>query len=328
MSDTEVFRKNTPQVQIWELREEHKSLVLSHLAKICDDVDTGSIAESFQSIARQMAGEYYEDNSREIRYRVEGSLLEDLDDDNLRVSFVEAVSSSMAYLMMARCGFDTDLYFSDEDFMALSDFNTPDVIHALGEATSDLSQQVLRDVELVVKKYERGSIVKSRSHRHVAGFIGQVSIRNLGDDQLALLERLDKYDREIKARDRDIHRGYRFVVVVGILFVLNPLAGVNCDLLAVDRAGLALHHVTDIHPVGEYISDGVGVPVRHSNLLVAFVVAPVVIMLRGVGMQSALRHLAISLQLSPFCAQAKIRRTVGAVSAQITSLRQSCVDFA
>jgi hypothetical protein len=155
VADTHTYGKSAPQVKLWELREEHKPLVLSELSKIYDDVDDDSIAQTFHNIAAQMAAEYYEDNTTELRFRAEGSFLEDLDGDNLRVAFVDAVSTSMAYLMMKRCGFDTEEYFTEDDFNHISNFNTPDIIHSLGEATSDLSQQVLRDVELVVKKYER-----------------------------------------------------------------------------------------------------------------------------------------------------------------------------
>ena len=155
VNDTHTYGKAAPVVGIWELREEHKNLVLTELAKIYDDVDNGSISETFNNIAIHMAAEYYDDNATEIRYRTEGSLLEELDGDNLRAAFVDAVAGSMAYLMMKRCGFDTEEYFTEDDFDHISSFNTPDIIHSLGEATSDLSQQVLRDVELVVKKYER-----------------------------------------------------------------------------------------------------------------------------------------------------------------------------
>ena len=155
VNDTHTYDEDAPQVGLWELREEHKPLVLSELAKIYDDVDNDSIAQTFHNIASQMAAEYYEDNTTELRYRAEGSFLEELDGDNLRAAFVNSVSTSMAYLIMKRCWFDTEEYFTEDDFDHISSFNTPDIIHTLGESTSDLSQQVLRDVEIVVKKYER-----------------------------------------------------------------------------------------------------------------------------------------------------------------------------
>ena len=155
VGDTHTYGKSAPPIGLWELKEEHKPLVLSALAKVYDDVNHDSISETFHSIANQMADEYYEDNTLELRFRAETSFLDSLDDDNLRAAFTESVSSSMVYLMMKRCGFNTEEYFSEDDFSHILSFNTPDMIHSLGEATSDLSQQVLRDVELVVKKYER-----------------------------------------------------------------------------------------------------------------------------------------------------------------------------
>ena len=155
VADTYIYKINAPTAALWELKEKHKPLVLSELAKIYDDVDPNSLFETFNNIAKQMATEYYEDNKTELRYRSENSFLEDYDDDNFRAAFVDSVSSSMVYMLLARCGFDTEEYFDEYDFDHISSFNTPDIIHSLGEAASDLSEQVLRDVELVVKKYER-----------------------------------------------------------------------------------------------------------------------------------------------------------------------------
>jgi hypothetical protein len=115
VEDTQVFIKNPPNVNLWELKEEHKPGVLSQLSKVYDDV-SDSISETFHNIASQLATEYYNDNDLEIRYRTEGSYLDDLTEDNLRTTFIEATSTSLAYLLMARCGFDTADYFTEDDF--------------------------------------------------------------------------------------------------------------------------------------------------------------------------------------------------------------------
>ena len=122
----------------------------AHIADIYDDVGD-TVADSFRSIAKQLASEYYTDNAREIRYCAEGSIIGELDDFNLGVTFENALANSIAYTLMSRCGFDTAEYFEDEDFQDIFDFNTPDMVYSLGTATNELSGQVLRDVELVIK---------------------------------------------------------------------------------------------------------------------------------------------------------------------------------
>jgi N12 class adenine-specific DNA methylase len=169
VSDTEASLYRAKPVKLWELRLEHKASVLTELAKNYEDVDIdGTLADAFGNIAKQLASEYYEDNRREILsqsensvleppadYDFAGTLIEDRDDTALRAAFTEAAASSAAYMIMARCGLDADEYFSGEDFQVVLGFNLPDIVNALGAAVSELSEQVLRGVEITVRKYER-----------------------------------------------------------------------------------------------------------------------------------------------------------------------------
>jgi len=143
------------QQALWEMRVEHNPSVLDALGKIYDDVDENSLIDSFRNVAKQMAKEYYEDNSREIRFNAENSFFEELDEFNFSVAFEEALTTSIAYTLAVRCGIDTAEHFEDEDFQFIYQFNTQDMVFALGTAASELSQQVLRDVEIAVKKIER-----------------------------------------------------------------------------------------------------------------------------------------------------------------------------
>ena len=154
VNDTEAALYNSRPVFVWEMRQEHRELVLEALDKVYDDVG-GTLAESFGNIAKQLATEYYGDNAREIRYRAEDSFLNELDDFNLSNAFEGALANSIAYTLMSRCGIDPAGHFVDEDFQYISGFNTPDMVYALGTAANELSAQVLRDVELTIKKYER-----------------------------------------------------------------------------------------------------------------------------------------------------------------------------
>jgi hypothetical protein len=169
VNDTEPSRYNARPVTLWEMRQEHKTPVLSELAKSYEDVSVDdTLADAFRNIANQLASEYYSDNERDIHYRAENSYLEPRmtsdfsdtpieyeDDGELRTAFVKALTNSVAYMLMSRCGLDAESEFDDEDFQVVTDFNTPDMVYALGTASSDLSEQVLRDIELVIKKYER-----------------------------------------------------------------------------------------------------------------------------------------------------------------------------
>jgi len=115
VNDTEPSQYRSRPVQLWMMQQEHREPVLDYLSTIYDGVND-TLAASFHNIARQLAREYYEDNATEIRQRAEDSFLEDFDDDNLSVTFEEALTNSVAYSIMSRCGFDNSEHFEDDDF--------------------------------------------------------------------------------------------------------------------------------------------------------------------------------------------------------------------
>jgi hypothetical protein len=177
VSDTEPSRYNARPVQLWEMTAEYKPLVLAELAKNYEDVgdSLGRLnaphwgAGAFRNIAKQLAAEYYSDNAREILYQAENSALEPpdaygydtpiemVDDSALRAAFVETLEASVAYSIMTRCGLDTSEYFDDEDFNRILEFDTPMMANALGAATADLSEQVLRGIELTIRNFTQAT---------------------------------------------------------------------------------------------------------------------------------------------------------------------------
>ena len=154
VSDTEAGRQNARKPFLWEMKPEHEGVIMEALGRSYGDME-GDLGNILHNIAKELANEYYEDNARDIGYSVENSFLEELDDFNVGVSFKEALTISTAYSLIYRCGLDTAQYFEDEDFQCIFDFNTMDTVNALGTAVSDLSQQVLREIGVTIRNYER-----------------------------------------------------------------------------------------------------------------------------------------------------------------------------
>ena len=55
------------------------------------------------------------------------------------------------YTLLERCGFEPTGWFDKDDFQAIYNFSTPDAVFALGAAVSDMSREVLRNIERTVK---------------------------------------------------------------------------------------------------------------------------------------------------------------------------------
>ena len=71
----------------------------------------------------------------------------------------------ITYALMSRCGLEPEQYFGHEDFMQIFDFNTPAAIGALGTAVSQVNQQVLRQIGVIIQNYEREQLAE-RSVTH------------------------------------------------------------------------------------------------------------------------------------------------------------------
>ena len=62
-----------------------------------------------------------------------------------------AATISVTYTLLERCGFEPAGWFDKDDFQAIYNFSTPDAVFALGGAVSDMSREVLRNIERTVK---------------------------------------------------------------------------------------------------------------------------------------------------------------------------------
>ena len=140
---------------LWEMCAEHEAAVSAMLTEQYDIPQDGGIIAQFERVADKLALEYWTEQKRDICDIIADSFLSGYDEDNIRMAFKTAASTSITYALMARCGFSPDGYFEPEDFMPVFDFNTPAAVSVLGTAVSEVSQRVLRQIEITVKRHER-----------------------------------------------------------------------------------------------------------------------------------------------------------------------------
>lgn len=161
ISDT-FSRDGSRRPYLWEYREEHAEAVTAALAGTYGITDEGGLPYQLEAIAQELAGGYWEEHQVDILTSVPGSFLEEFDELNIEMAFRDAASFSIAYALFSRCGLDPGEYFSPEDFRPVFDFNTPDAVTALGTAVSGSSEQVLRQIEVIIKNYERSQRMERR----------------------------------------------------------------------------------------------------------------------------------------------------------------------
>ena len=153
ISDTGT-REHSRTPWLWQLEEQHKgpvSAMLEHSYGASGD----DLPQQIIDVAGKLAGAYWEDHRRDFFHIVDDSFLEEYDDYNIEMQFKAAATVSISYALMSRCGLELERYFDHEDFITISDFNSPATIGALGEAVSQSSEQVLRQIGVTIRNYER-----------------------------------------------------------------------------------------------------------------------------------------------------------------------------
>ena len=149
VSDTGV-RRNSRDPEVWQLGPDLVQPVSEMLAATYG-ISGERVSQQLADIAGKLVADYWDNNGEDIRAIVDGSLLMDYDKAGVEMQFKSAAAISVTYTLLERCGFEPAGWFDKDDFQAIHDFSTPDAVFALGAAVSDMSREVLRNIERTVK---------------------------------------------------------------------------------------------------------------------------------------------------------------------------------
>ena len=149
VSDTGV-RRNSRDPEVWQLGPDLVQPVSEMLNKTYG-ISGERVSQQLVDIAGKLVADYWDNNGEDIRAIVDGSLLMDYDEAGVEMQFKSAAAISVTYTLLERCGFEPAGWFDKDDFQAIHDFSTPDAVFALGAAVSDMSREVLRNIERTVK---------------------------------------------------------------------------------------------------------------------------------------------------------------------------------
>ena len=149
VSDTGV-RRNSRDTEVWQLGPDLVQPVSEMLAATYG-ISGERVSQQLADVAGKLVADYWDNNSGDILAIVDGSLLMDYDEAGVEMQFKSAAAISVTYTLLERCGFEPAGWFDKDDFRAIHEFSTPDSVYALGAAVSDMSREVLRQIERTVK---------------------------------------------------------------------------------------------------------------------------------------------------------------------------------
>ena len=149
VSDTGV-RRNSRDPEVWQLGPDLVQPVSEMLAATYG-ISGERVSQQLADVAGKLVADYWDNNGGDIRAIVDGSLLMDYDEAGVEMQFKSAAAISVTYTLLERCGFEPAGWFDKDDFQEIYNFSTPDSVYALGAAVSDMSREVLRNIERTVK---------------------------------------------------------------------------------------------------------------------------------------------------------------------------------
>ena len=149
VSDTGV-RRNSRDPEVWQLGPDLVQPVSEMLAATYG-ISGERVSQQLADVAGKLVADYWDNNSGDILAIVDGSLLMDYDEAGVEMQFKSAAAISVTYTLLERCGYEPTGWFDKDDFQAIYNFSTPDSVYALGAAVSDMSREVLRNIERTVK---------------------------------------------------------------------------------------------------------------------------------------------------------------------------------
>ena len=143
-------------VPIWTMQPEYTDDVIATLESSFGDLeDKDSLAKAIMSAANNAVEDNTPDYIRDLIASTNDTFLEGLGEDSVTAMYKELVTNSVAYMLMTRLGIDTEMYFDDDDFRNVVNFNSDDTLNALGVATSAIAEMGLSEVSKTVLALNR-----------------------------------------------------------------------------------------------------------------------------------------------------------------------------
>ena len=163
VSDTHEGYYGSRPVPIWQMDERYEQAVMERLSDRFGDVESTDLASALMETAKNAVEDNLQDYFSQLKDCTKDSFLEELDDFNIEVIYRRLAANSVAFMLISRCGLDTNEFFDRDDFADIVNFNTPATINAIGIATSDIAEMALREISQFIRNVQMAEKDQNRT---------------------------------------------------------------------------------------------------------------------------------------------------------------------
>ena len=163
VSDTHEGYYGSRPVPIWQMDERYEQAVMERLSDRFGDVESTDLASALMETAKNAVEDNLQDYFSQLKDCMKDSFLEELDDFNIGVVYRRLAANSVAFMLISRCGLDTNEFFDRDDFADIVNFNTPATINAIGVATSDIAEMALREISQSIRNVQMAEKDQNRT---------------------------------------------------------------------------------------------------------------------------------------------------------------------
>lgn len=163
VSDTHEGYYGSRPVPIWQMDERYEQAVMERLSDRFGDVESTDLASALMETAKNAVEDNLQDYFSQLKDCTKDSFLEELDDFNIEVIYRRLAANSVAFMLISRCGLDTNEFFDRDDFADIVNFNTPATINAIGISTSDIAEMALREISQSIRNVQMAEKDQNRT---------------------------------------------------------------------------------------------------------------------------------------------------------------------
>ena len=148
-----VERYDSRPLNIWKVTDENESQIREYLQDMLSvDELPASIPDLMQSLVKESVEDVIDDLYDALKENVDGTYLDGLEDDQLKYEFRELLNHSIYYVCLGKCGYDPDMYVTNDAFDFITNFNDLSVLRHLGYATTETCNSILHGITICLER--------------------------------------------------------------------------------------------------------------------------------------------------------------------------------